>query len=100
MAIIGESLEGYVDNQIKVRQELQGKLKRSRTDISLLSNTNAWLKLASSVEITKDATEATLISGSYEDSDINAGEQKLRNIGLNNTSQFTGTQLAKKSNII
>ena len=97
MAIIGESLEGYVDNQIKVRQELQGKLKRSRTDISLLSNTNAWLKLASSVEITKDATEATLISGSYEDSDINAGEQKLRNIGLNNTSQFTGTQLAKKA---
>ena len=29
MAIIGESLEGYVDNQIKVRQELQGKKKRS-----------------------------------------------------------------------
>lgn len=97
MAIIGESLEGYVDNQIRVRQELQGKKIRNNTDISLLSNTNAWLKLASSVEITKDTTEATLISGSYEDSNINAGEQKLRNIGLNNTSQFTGTQLAKKA---
>ncbi len=97
MAIIGESLDGYVDNQIKVRQELQGKKIRNNTDISLLSNTNAWLKLASSISITKDATEATLISGSYEDSSINAGEQKLRNIGLNNTSIFTGTQLAKKA---
>ncbi|MDA9309712.1 hypothetical protein N9Q43_00640 [bacterium] len=124
MGIIGESILADVDLQIQVRQDLQGKQTRTNTDINLLSNTNAWLKLASSVRVIGPTEEEaqtikinnTFAGGKYsqfeyskptynpstgkyeeEESNISAGEQRLRDLGLDNTSEFTGNQLAKKA---
>ena len=117
MSVIGESISRDVDNQIKIRQDLQGKQTRTNTDINLLNNTNAWLKLASSVRVisqtdaeiekSKDECQEKVEStptynsttGKYEEeeSNISSGEQRLRDIGLDNTSKYTGNQLAKKA---
>ena len=124
MSIIGESISADVDLQIQKRQDLQGKKNRSNTDINLLSNTNAWLKLASSVRVIGPTEEEALkikinntfaggkysqfkqsvptynsTTGKYEEeeSNISAGEQRLRDLGLDNTSEFTGNQLARKA---
>ena len=60
MSIIGESISADVDLQSEKRQDLQGKKNRSNTDINLLSNTNAWLKLASSVRVIGPTEEEAL----------------------------------------
>ena len=51
MSIIGESINNSVSSQISIRQYLHGKQTRNKSDISVLSNNNAWLKLASSVRV-------------------------------------------------
>ena len=57
MAIIGEEIEGYVQNQITVRQTLHGSgvghTGNLRTDkqINLLNSNTSWIKLASGVSI-------------------------------------------------
>ena len=66
--LIGEAIDSYLSSQIDVRQKLTGKglydnPKLTNTDINLLNNKNAWLKLASSVymgnpQIQKSAKEA------------------------------------------
>ena len=59
MAIIGEEIEGYVQNQITVRQTLHGSgvghTGNLRTDkqINLLNSNTSWIKLASGVFISK-----------------------------------------------
>jgi hypothetical protein len=116
MSIIGESIDGEVDKQISIRQNLHGKQTRTNTDLSILNNTNAWLKLASSVrvisqtdtEITSSLTTGNKVestptynpaTGEYEEveENISTGERRLRDIGLDNTGKFTGNQLAKKA---
>lgn len=115
MSIIGEKIDPSVASQIQIRQRLRGKQERDNTDFTLLNNTNAWLKLASSVrvisqtdtEVTSSTAENKIESiptynpttGEYEeeDSNISSGEQRLRDIGLDNTAIFTGNQLAKKA---
>ena len=106
MSIIGESFEGYVKSQINTRQILHGKKNRSNSDLNLLSNQNAWVKLASSVQIISAPTKAEL-QAKFPDEKItetqfqaytkNYGDDKLKAIGLTNTSRFMGTELAKKS---
>ncbi len=114
MSIIGEVIDNSVARQIEVRQKLRGKQDRNNTDLSILNNTNAWLKLASSVrvisqtdtEISASTAENKVISTptynsstkGYEEveADISSGERRLREIGLDNTGKFTGNQLAKK----
>jgi hypothetical protein len=101
MSIIGETIDGGVALQIGVRQRLHGKQARDNTDLILLNNTNAWLKLASSVRvITEVKTQELEIEESIkagQEIDITSGEQRLRDIGLNNTGEFTGNQLARKA---
>ena len=115
MSIIGEQIDPSVAIQMQVRQRLRGKQDRNNTDLNLLYNTNAWLKLASSVrvisqtdtEISSSTAENKIESiptynqttGEYEeeDSNISSGEKRLRDIGLDNTGEFTGNQLAKKA---
>ena len=59
MAIIGEEIEGYVQNQITARQTLHGSgvghTGNLRTDkqINLLNSNTSWIKLASGVSISK-----------------------------------------------
>ena len=57
MSIIGESFEGYVKSQINTRQILHGKKNRNNLDLNVLSNQNAWVKLASSVQIISAPTK-------------------------------------------
>ena len=104
MSIIGESFEDYVQNQISVRQILHGKKNRSNADLNILSNQNAWIKLASSVEVVKPKTKEKLKEEGLELTDKeyieyskNFGEDKLKAIGLTNPAPFMGTQLAKKA---
>ena len=57
MAIIGEELEGYVQNQINARQTLHGSgvghtgTLRTDKQINLLNSNTSWIKLASGVSI-------------------------------------------------
>lgn len=112
--IVGEKFEGFVKNQIQIRQKLLGKGLNSNNlsnqDLNIINNRNAWLKLASSVEIggdadsKNDAANITIASNAdlqtSEGTDsvyTSEGEQRLRDIGLSNTGEFTGVQLAKKS---
>ena len=101
--VVGEKFDDFVIDQINARQSLAGKgfgeATLSPSDLLLLNNRNAWLKLASSVSVVGDDTPSTLNTGSgeYEDSSISNGEQRLRDIGINNTAEFTGNQLSQKS---
>jgi len=75
--IIGEPLEDYVIDQIKARQSLHGSgvdKFRTFTQINVLNSPTAWMKLASSVKITK--------------------QQRLKEIGIED--DLTGLLLAKK----
>ena len=105
MSIIGESFEDYVQSQIFIRQQLHGKKKRSNEDLEVLSNQNAWVKLASSVEIILPKSKEELekikkqpvTEEQYETYSRDWGDDKLKAIGLTNTDRFLGTELAKKS---
>ena len=78
MSIIGEQFDNFVQNQILTRQSLHGLKTRSNSQLNVLSNQNAWLKMGSSVKIQ---------SG-------DKGKQRLKDIGLSNTDEFVGVGLA------
>ena len=90
MAIIGEDLEFYVQNQIKARQTLHGSgvghtgTLRTDKQINLLNSNTSWIKLASGVSI----------SGSNRLSEIgipDADIPKLKGMGLaKNNILFSG----------
>jgi hypothetical protein len=81
MSIIGEPFKSYVDGQIRIRQELMGKLSdRGPEMIAWANSKTAWIKLASGV----------FLSGSF-------AEDRLNNIGLTPTTEYMGTQLAQKN---
>ena len=101
--IVGERFENYVLAQIAARQKLYGSgiiANESRTpsQIQLINNKNAWLKMASSLSVIGDNSPSTLSeAGTYVDNHISSGEKRLRDIGIENTADFTGTGLAKKT---
>ena len=79
--IIGEEFYPYVINQIQSRQKkhgtgIDGNL-RSYEDINYLSNRNAWIKMASSVDV-RDSV-------------------RVKNINLDSNGTFSGINLAKKA---
>lgn len=119
--VVGEPIEDFVDKQIGVRQKAQfggyGNSLRNDDQLKYLSNRNAWVKLASSVNILADATEAVqsnnidkVNTGTsqptiaalaqfkiQEGRTIPLGESKLSNIGIRDTSNYLGTKLAEKA---
>ena len=103
--IVGERFEDYVLKQIKSRQKLYGqsygKDQKLRTpqQLQLINNKNAWLKMASATGVERDLTPAVFNQeqGKYVDTNISPGEQRLRNIGIENTENFVGNQLAKQT---
>ena len=103
--IVGERFEDYVLRQIKSRQKLYGqsygKDQKLRTpqQLQLINNKNAWLKMASATGVERDLTPAVFNQeqGKYVDTNISPGEQRLRNIGIENTENFVGNQLAKQT---
>jgi hypothetical protein len=58
--IIGEPTPSYVINQVNKRQEIHGKLARSNEELVYLNTKTAWLKLVSSVHITKGIQNPTI----------------------------------------
>jgi len=84
--IVGEKFDDYVSNQIGARQRLQAQgfnkgSVRTQGFTQLLNNQNAWLKLSSSVRVQEGA----------------AGQQRLKDIGINTPADFTGNNLARKT---
>jgi hypothetical protein len=81
MSIIGEPFAGYVNDQIKVRQDLMGKISDRGPEMLAWANAKtAWVKLASGV----------FLSGSY-------AEDRLKAIGLTPPSEYMGTNLAQQN---
>ena len=105
--IVGEKFDDFVVNQINARQNLYGKgfgsTQLSPSNLLLLNNRNAWLKLASSVNVVNEfdlekARQAYLDGDSRSVKELTTlGIQRLKDIGINNTADFLGSQLAQKA---
>ena len=104
--IVGEKFDDFVVNQINARQNLYGKgfgsTQLSPSNLLLLNNRNAWLKLASSVNVvTQVRVEETdnLVGKGFIKVDSNLGTQRLKDIGIGagEASSFLGSQLAQKA---
>jgi hypothetical protein len=83
MAIIGESFEEYVNDQIKVRQKIYGSKNRTPEQLTYLNGRTAWVRLISSVDIENNP------SGSNDE-----GTKKLQACGLDDS--YLGSRLAKE----
>lgn len=83
MAIIGESFEEYVNDQIKVRQKVYGSKNRTPEQLTYLNGRTAWVRLISSVNIKNNP------SGSNDE-----GTKKLQACGLDDS--YLGSRLAKE----
>ena len=86
--IVGEQFDEFVRNQIKIRQSNQfGGYNTSRTNSQLqyLNNRNAWVKLASSVDVLEGNTITPF--------------KKLRDIGIPDTQvgDYSGNKFAAKA---
>ena len=108
--LVGERFDDFVNNQINARQSLAGKgfgeASLSNSQLLLLNNRNAWLKLASSVNIIDSLTlEQARLSALQGDFTGVTGEgnplgtQRLIDIGIGagEAPNFLGSQLAQKS---
>jgi hypothetical protein len=82
--IVGEPIEGFVARQIDIRQQNQfggyDSTPRTSNQIQYLNNRNAWVKLASSVDILEKL-----------------GLEKLQNIKIEGKEGYLGTKLAEKA---
>ena len=106
--IVGEKFDDFVVNQINARQNLYGRgfgsTQLSPSNLLLLNNRNAWLKLASSVNVFDFTPPPTSTPSGLSRANIIAqqlpttlGTQRLKDIGINNTADFLGSQLAQKA---
>ena len=107
--IVGEPIEDFVDLQIRTRQSAQfggyGTSLRTNDQLQYLNNRNAWVKLASSVNILADVTVPSTPEESvaqrygleFTGTLVPLGESKLINIGIKDTSNYLGTKLAEKA---
>ena len=104
--VVGEPILEFVDKQIKIRQKAQGagynskSLTRSPEIQNYLNNRNAWIKLASGVELTKTEVkdENGQVTSTYK------GTQRLKDLQNfstdnyftdNDIASLDGTNLAK-----
>ena len=87
--MLGEEVNDYIANQFNVRQELYSNTNnRSKNQIQLLNNQNAWIKMASGVALEID-----------EDKNLSSfAKEKLKNIEVPEGSleKYKGKELAKK----
>lgn len=97
--IIGEELDEFVGKQVNTRQSIAGKgydslNPRSQTSQIYQNGRNAWVKLASGVNVIGDGI-ITDSEGVFDTSQVDTGEQRLIDIGLG--ANFSGLELAKKA---
>ena len=111
--IVGEKFDDFVINQINARQSLSGAGFGSATltpnQLLLLNNRNAWLKLASSVNIvnpTKRSVTRDANSYDYYNEEKNLGTetiylgtQRLKDIkiGAGEAPNYLGPKFAQKA---
>ena len=104
--IVGESFKEYVNGQIRVRQQSHGsgfKSTRSDKDLVYLNSRNAWVKMASSVDVigqpppveNRNLSRGNIINQDTLSKLAQAGLKKLQELGLD--PNLTGDQLAKKA---
>ena len=59
--MLGQEVEAYIAQQIRARQNLYNNAgNRSQTKLNVLSNQNAWVKLASGVALESEAQKQSL----------------------------------------
>jgi hypothetical protein len=95
--ILGKPLESYVQNQIQIRQEAHGSgvySPRTPDQITYLNANNAWIKLASGVNVDSSTlTQADLPTS------LSGTELAKQNILFNGVSEYTpGTLTPKQGN--
>ena len=103
--LLGEAIEFYVSEQVRARQELLGKGFKNpnltTTDLNLINNKNAWLKLASSVYVGNPTLLREVSKSKFIDQEVinrlaQLPEERLRSIGLD-INEMAGLNLAKKT---
>ena len=108
--IIGQDFNSKLIDEINLRQKIHGSgFQKNRTSqqIQFLNNRNAWLKMASSVYVIGEQTRTDFKYQETEDeikffnTDTNKdgifdGIERLKQIGISDTENFVGNQLAQK----
>lgn len=108
--LVGEGIEQYTTDQIKVRQLIAGSgigdTSRSVDFLQIQNNRNAWLKLGSSVkvltakemldELQKNGKNKDLTEKIIEESRT-TGIQRLKDLGFPNPETFMGIGLATEA---
>ena len=90
MAVIGEDIPKGVAIQINARQKLHGagvKEKRNDSQLKVLNSTNAWIKIASGVSLTKAKAQEIGLSSTY--SGLNLPKNYVLYNGISNLSGTT-----------
>tara|TARA_Y100000361_G_scaffold37332_1_gene31964 strand:+ start:5241 stop:8864 length:3624 start_codon:yes stop_codon:yes gene_type:complete len=107
--LLGEAIDFYVANQIRARQNLMGKglnnPNLTNSDLNLINNKNAWLKLASGVYVGNPHLQKVVQSNIGKENGPTQEqldrlkllpEERLRTIGLD-INEMAGLNLAKKT---
>ena len=76
--ILGDPFDEYIHDQINVRQKSLAKKQKSDDDIKVFNTSTPWIRLSSSIEVSKDRAEKLAI-----------------NLGVS-TADIVGSALAKK----
>ena len=93
--LIGEPFLSYVNDQIKIRQEVHGKRNRSIQEIQYLNSRNAWIKLASGVSI--EQKRLNLLKGNPLLDNIHKGQDLAINYVLfNGLTRMGSTTMSQK----
>eukprot|EP01044_Picomonas_judraskeda_P002739 COSAG03_NODE_207_length_10641_cov_17.777272_2_plen_905_part_00 len=108
--LVGEGIEEYTTDQIKIRQQIAGSgfgdNTRSLDFLQIQNNRNAWLKLGSSVRIltSKQMLESIKKQPEYENLTLEeleatrtTGVDRLKAIGLDPQGRFMGKGLATEA---
>ena len=98
--IAGLPIDGFVDKQIKARQDLLGNKNFSPSDLNYLNSNSAWIKMASSVFVTDEIVQNYINPGSEKnrlqlldlDQEINSGTNLARRFVLFNGTGIDGNR--------
>ena len=87
--IVGLPVQEFVSKQVDARQRLLGKKNLNSNEINYINANSAWIKMASSIYITKE-----LLKEINEKGVIQATKTRLANLDLD--EKWLGTALAEE----
>jgi hypothetical protein len=88
--VVGEPFSDWVAKQIRLRQELHGKLNRTEEDLILLNSKTSWVKLASGVSLNENELLSKNFTGIGDGIDLArryvlfGGVSSLNKLDINN----------------